>query len=147
MLSERGPLTIAELVATIEQEGFTLSGRPSKAISDTLRWEVALGRVDKLGRGHYGPGTVPRQTRSWIGQPAVGLLRATGRAEPWTSPIQTIPPANVTATIEQIHPFVAMTLDNGNSCTHLVASPPPSQNSVPLWQPPPPPPPHGGTWR
>ena len=75
ILSERGPLTVAELAAAIEQEGFPLTGRPSKTISDALRWEIAHGRVVRLSRGRYGPGVMPRQTHAWIVQ-RVDRLRA-----------------------------------------------------------------------
>lgn len=68
LLIERGPLTVAGLAGALEQEGFVLKGRPSKTISDALRCEIAHGRVIRLGRGRYGPGTMPRQTRRWIEQ-------------------------------------------------------------------------------
>jgi hypothetical protein len=37
------PLSIAELTSRLADSGFALAGRPSKAISDALRWEVAKG--------------------------------------------------------------------------------------------------------
>ena len=81
ILSERGPLTVAELAAAIEQEGFALAGRPSKTISDALRWEIAHERVVRLGRGRYGPGVMPRQTHAWIVQ-RVDRRRAERNAGP-----------------------------------------------------------------
>jgi hypothetical protein len=65
-LFEAGPLSVRELVAIVEGDGFVIEGRPSKAVSDALRWEVGRGRVVRLTRGVYGPGFVPRQTRSRI---------------------------------------------------------------------------------
>jgi hypothetical protein len=66
LLSERGPLGVAELADAVEHEGFALEGRPSKLVSDALRWEIIHGRVVKTGRGHYAPGQMPKQTRHWI---------------------------------------------------------------------------------
>lgn len=65
-LCTRGPCTVAELTAAVGATGRVLSGRPSKVVSDALRWEIAHGRVVRLGRGRYGPGRMPRQTRAWI---------------------------------------------------------------------------------
>ncbi len=65
-LADCGKSSIAGLVAAVEQAGFALTGRPSKAVSDALRWEVRRGRVVRLARGRYGPGTMPRQTRNWM---------------------------------------------------------------------------------
>ncbi len=52
-LRRRPSMTVAELVAIIGGYGFTLNGRPSKVVSDTLRWEVRAGRVERLARGVY----------------------------------------------------------------------------------------------
>ncbi|QXC63527.1 hypothetical protein KSP35_13525 [Aquihabitans sp. G128] len=57
-----GPSTVKELVDVVDRAGFVLAGRPSKVISDALRWEVARGRVVRLGRGSYGARRVPRST-------------------------------------------------------------------------------------
>jgi hypothetical protein len=65
-LADRGPSTTDDLVTAVGHAGFRLAGRPSKTVSDALRWEVRRGRVVRLGRGCYGPGTMPRQTRSWM---------------------------------------------------------------------------------
>lgn len=65
-LADCGESSIDGVVAAVERTGFSLTGRPSKAVSDALRWEVRRGRVVRLGRGRYGPGTMPRQTRSWM---------------------------------------------------------------------------------
>jgi len=55
-------LAVADLVAGLEREGYVTRGRPSKAVSDALRWEVARGRVRRLARGVYVVGHLPRQT-------------------------------------------------------------------------------------
>lgn len=62
-LFERGPATIGELVDLVGAAGFQVRGRASKTVSDALRWEQRRGRAVRLGRGRYGPGRVPRQTR------------------------------------------------------------------------------------
>jgi hypothetical protein len=66
LLFDHGPLRVAEIVALLHTEGLMVGGRPSKTVSDALRWEVAHGRVVRLGRGLYGPGRMPRSTRAWI---------------------------------------------------------------------------------
>lgn len=58
--------TVAELVRELERGGFELGGRPSKEISDALRWEVARGRVVRVGRGRYRTGGIPGATRRRI---------------------------------------------------------------------------------
>ncbi|MGH1488740.1 MAG: hypothetical protein ACRBK7_04990, partial [Acidimicrobiales bacterium] len=42
-------------------------GRASKVISDSLRWELARGRVKRLSRGVYSYGRVPTATSRRIG--------------------------------------------------------------------------------
>ena len=66
LLFDHGPLRVAEIVALLHDQGLVVGGRPSKTVSDALRWEVAHGRVVRLGRGLYGPGRMPRSTRAWI---------------------------------------------------------------------------------
>lgn len=65
-LFDRGEQTVEELVSMLDADGWAVVGRPSKAVSDSLRWEIGRGRVVRLGRGRYGPGTMPRQTHAWI---------------------------------------------------------------------------------
>ena len=65
-LHARGAMTLAELVAAVEGPAQRIDGRASKAASDALRWEVARGRVVRLGRGRYGPGRIPESTHRWI---------------------------------------------------------------------------------
>jgi len=61
-LTLHGERTVQELVAGLTYWGFGFHGRPSKAVSDALRWEVQLGRVYSRGRALYGPGAMPRTT-------------------------------------------------------------------------------------
>lgn len=64
VLSDAGaPLSLAEIGRRVTLRGFAVSGRPGKAISDALRWEVRRGRARRLTRGTYGPGKVAKQTR------------------------------------------------------------------------------------
>lgn len=58
-------MSIQALVAALARDGFTVLGRPSKVVSDALRWEIRRGRVVRLGRGRYGAGRMPKQTLSW----------------------------------------------------------------------------------
>jgi hypothetical protein len=62
------PMTLGQMQAAAERMGIEVPGRPSKAISDGLRWEVRKGRLVRLGRGRYGPGHVPRSTLHGIRQ-------------------------------------------------------------------------------
>ena len=52
-LRRESQLTVAELVTRLGAAGFTFPGRASKVISDSLRWEVRRGRVQRLRRGVY----------------------------------------------------------------------------------------------
>lgn len=78
-LADTGESTIDGLVAAVEQAGFAIRGRPSKTISDALRWEIRRGRVVRRGRGRFGPGTMPRQTRSWMRKRIRSLQQQTPR--------------------------------------------------------------------
>lgn len=85
-LGQHGPQTVSDLVSALEYQGFSFAGRPSKAVSDALRWEVARGRVVHQRRGLYGPGAVPRSTEYRIHQRVLALRqRARGRALPLVS--------------------------------------------------------------
>jgi hypothetical protein len=61
-LFQHGPKTVTDLIDALHHQGFAFAGRPSKAISDALRWEVGRGRVYRRRRGMYGPGSMPRAT-------------------------------------------------------------------------------------
>lgn len=60
------PLTVPELVDAIRATGWQIPGRPSKTVSDALRWEIRKGRVRRHGRGLYGPGRMPPSTLRWL---------------------------------------------------------------------------------
>jgi hypothetical protein len=72
-LAVHGPATITELIDALAWHGFHVRGRASKAISDALRWEIGRGRVRRLGRGLYGPGSMPRGTEYRIHQRVLTL--------------------------------------------------------------------------
>jgi hypothetical protein len=61
-LLQHGPTTVDELIQALRWQGFDFSGRASKQVSDALRWERRRGRVRRLARGLYCPGSVPRAT-------------------------------------------------------------------------------------
>jgi hypothetical protein len=70
---KHGPTTVDELIDAIRWQGFDVSGRASKQISDALRWERRRGRVRRLGRGVYGLGSVPHATEHRIHQRVLAL--------------------------------------------------------------------------
>ncbi|MCV7068099.1 hypothetical protein H7H51_24590 [Mycolicibacterium farcinogenes] len=61
-LLQCGAQSVADLVDALEEQGFTTAGRPSKAISDALRWEMSHGRVCRVRHGRYRPAEIPRGT-------------------------------------------------------------------------------------
>ena len=75
-LAHNGPATIAEMIDALIGQGFCVRGRASKAVSDALRWEIARGRVRRLGRGVYGPRHIPRSTEYRIHQRVLTLRAA-----------------------------------------------------------------------
>src|SRR3954454_16505862 len=81
-------VSLAELVRWVEGDGFTLAGRPSKTVSDALRWEIAKGRVLRCGRGIYVTGSMPRQTKSRI-RARVDRMRCELVAEKRDAPVLT----------------------------------------------------------
>jgi hypothetical protein len=72
-LALHGPATIPVMVETLEWQGFGVTGRASKSVSDALRWEVRRDRVRRLRRGLYGPGTMPRSTEHHINKRVMAL--------------------------------------------------------------------------
>lgn len=74
-LTDRGPATTAELVAAVDAAGFALRGRSSKTVADAIRWEVARGRIVRLGRARYAPGHLPKTT-AWRMRRRLRDLRA-----------------------------------------------------------------------
>ena len=61
-IRRRGSATVAELVEVLDAAGYVLNGRASKVVADSLRWEVARGRVIRRRRGVYAYGRVPKST-------------------------------------------------------------------------------------
>ena len=72
-LFQNGPATVVDLLDMLDYHGFDVAGRPSKAVSDALRCEMAHGRVRRLRRGQYGPASMPRSTEYRIHQRALAL--------------------------------------------------------------------------
>jgi hypothetical protein len=58
----RGSMNVGEMVEFLCEQGYEVEGRPSKVVSDALRWEVARGRVVRVRRGVYRYGRVPSST-------------------------------------------------------------------------------------
>lgn len=90
-LEQHRRMTVAEMVSMITEHRFVLTGRASKVISDALRWEVARGRVVRLGRGLYAYGRPPRTTARRIrrfGRQCRAWMTAVlqGRLPPQTPP-------------------------------------------------------------
>jgi hypothetical protein len=75
-LLERGEvLTVGELVDALEAAGARLDeDGPRKQVADAIRWEVAKGRVRRVGWGRYAPGTVPRATQWFMRKRVDDLL-------------------------------------------------------------------------
>ena len=65
-LLQHGPTKVDELIEALQWQGFEIPGRPSKHVSDALRWERRRGRVRRIAHGLYGPGFVPRGTEHRI---------------------------------------------------------------------------------
>ncbi|MBU9762329.1 hypothetical protein FR943_00450 [Mycobacterium sp. TNTM28] len=65
-LLQQGAQSVADLVEALDDQGFTTAGRPSKTISDALRWEMSHGRVYRIGHGRYRPAEMPRSTEHRI---------------------------------------------------------------------------------
>ena len=63
LLRKGRPMVVADLVSAVTASGFALAGRPGKAVSDALRWEMGRGRVRREGRATYCPGYVAKVTR------------------------------------------------------------------------------------
>ena len=70
LASSVGPMSIAGLVDELERLSTPLAGRPSKVVSDALRWEIRNGRVARCGRGQY----------RFAGAPVTTLARIRRRA-------------------------------------------------------------------
>jgi len=96
MRAAGGPVRVADLVDALDAGGFAVAGRTSKVISDALRWEVARGRVRRLGRGLYCQvGRIPRSTlRRMRARVAESATRShvPVRAQPLRSPRPLVSP-------------------------------------------------------
>ena len=68
-------LSVGQLVRAVAGDGFGLPAPGNKVVSDALRWEVARGRVVRVGRGRYRSGTMPKATKSRIGTRVRALRR------------------------------------------------------------------------
>src|SRR5690349_2288558 len=68
VLQAKQRMTMPELIAALEQSGCRVSGRPSKAISDSLRWAVPRGWITPAGRGAYAPGRIAKSTQWYMRQ-------------------------------------------------------------------------------
>ncbi|MDG4667416.1 hypothetical protein [Mycobacterium sp. 236(2023)] len=79
-LFRHGPKTIPDIIEDLRYHGFEIAGRPSKSISDALRWEVRRGRLRHLRRGRYGPADMPRSTEQRIHTRAMTLRARAGLA-------------------------------------------------------------------
>jgi hypothetical protein len=75
LLDHQRPLTVDELVALLERDRIAVTGRPSKVVSDALRWEIGHRRVRRVGRACYEVAHIPRSTRSWMRQRVELVLR------------------------------------------------------------------------
>lgn len=66
----RRPMTVRELLAVFDDADLTIPGRPSKTVSDALRWEIRRGRVRRTARATYATDRIPRSTvrfiRRWL---------------------------------------------------------------------------------
>lgn len=78
LLRHGAPMTVRSLVAAVDARGFRIEGRAGKVVSDQLRYELARGRVRRLGRGLYVADTVTRQAR-WRMQRRITALREPSR--------------------------------------------------------------------
>ena len=76
---------MARLAAVLEEEGFDLGPRPSKAVSDALRREARWSRVVRISRDVYGPGVMPRSTAWRIRTRTEALHAAAARDRPGVS--------------------------------------------------------------
>lgn len=66
LLCHGGPCGVGELLDRLEAYGFDVGGRPSKTVSDALRWEIARGRLIRSSRDWYMIGDIPRATEDRI---------------------------------------------------------------------------------
>ena len=57
------PLTVPQILQALSDRGHTVAADyPNKALADALAVEVRRGRVVRVRRGLYAPGTIPHTT-------------------------------------------------------------------------------------
>ncbi len=83
LLLDAGQLTTDELVAAVRSSGRDVAGRASKTVSDALRWEVRKGRVVRIRRSTYAPGSMPRSTQWWMRRRVDQFIRRGEFGGPW----------------------------------------------------------------
>lgn len=66
LLEAPRPLTVAQLLADLDRQGHAVPGRPSKTLSDALRWEIRRGRVRRTARATYEVARIPESTVRWM---------------------------------------------------------------------------------
>jgi len=66
LLRLMGQSSVTELVAALDAWNFTVVGRPTKTVSDALRWELQHERVWRQGWGRYSASGMPRGTEHRI---------------------------------------------------------------------------------
>ena len=71
----RRPMSVAEIVRTIQSDGWDLGDQPNKLVADAIRWEVRKRRILKVARGRYCYGRMPRSTEWWM-QNQVAAIRS-----------------------------------------------------------------------
>ncbi len=76
-----GEVTVAELVAWLEEAGFRPPVRASKIVSDRLRSDVRRGRIRRVGRGRYAAGRIAPTTWHRIRTTADAACREARRQE------------------------------------------------------------------
>lgn len=74
-LDIHGEASIFALIEQLYYQGFSIPGRPSKTVSDALRWEMRRGRVRRLRRGVYGPRADAAINRAVHPQPSRRVTR------------------------------------------------------------------------
>jgi len=82
---------VPELVSLLEEQGVEFENRPSKIVSDALRWEVKRGRVSRPRRGVY----------VFVGAPPSTLRRIQRRAVATRDFLRAADGASVFATSER----------------------------------------------
>ena len=73
LLIHDGPCGVGELVDRMAFYGLGVDGRPTKTVSDALRWEVRRGRVFRPFRDWYMLGEIPRATEHRIHKRVLAL--------------------------------------------------------------------------